>query len=39
MNDFGSEVQRIFVGENLTNESAGLETSIRQTWPWPACGV
>jgi von Willebrand factor type A domain len=35
MNDFWSEVQRILVGENLSDETAGVETSIRQTWPWP----
>ena len=35
MNDFWSETQRVFVGENLTDETAGVETSIHQTWPWP----
>jgi len=35
MNDFWSEAQRVFVGENLTDETAGVETSIHQTWPWP----
>lgn len=35
MSDFWSEVQRILIGENLTDETAGVETSIHQTWPWP----
>jgi len=26
MNDFWSETQRVFVGENLTDETAGVET-------------
>ena len=35
MNDLWNEVQRIFIGESLTDETAGVETSIRQTWTWP----
>lgn len=35
MNNFWSEVQKIFIGEDLADEAAGVETSIHQTWPWP----
>ncbi len=35
MNDLWSQVERLLIGENLSDETAGVETSIRQTWPWP----
>jgi hypothetical protein len=35
MNDFWKQAERMLAGENLADDTAGVETTIRQTWPWP----
>ena len=34
MNELWNNVEQIFLGDQLGEEAAGVETTIAQTWPW-----